>query len=702
MPATHFVVAFALLSGLSASAQSFGSTAGAGTTSLPCPTAKPAAVATAAPTPQEFAALIKSLVSTYGTRLGPGKNVVDAAVGKESNTSGIAGALFVSGAASASVYTSALAVQKNPADVQAAGNLGVALDTIPDSAAATKVLLYARYMNPTSGLAALNLAWAYYNAGNAPLAQKHFQEASQLAPDLAGSYAGLGLLASCRGDQATALIQFRRSLSKSYSGLVAAGYRKAKEQTQHEDKYDAGAPDKDPDSGPVPELPVSETPSVTAASEEAFEHALQFTNEHVPAAYEKAREAFGRLMAIERRRRENPDGTIDLPRLFDKQVFMFGEIVELTVAQTVKLSAEQWQGAAKVIEPTMEQAAGQAGIAAEKSLKQMDEVLKAQERSLACVEGCPGKCGSKSSCLGPCVEACGQQLRKEIDPLERELNERAYLACKQAKSATELLYAQQYKVWKQFSDSLRVSARDLYAFSDPYFEQIWVPALHDLMEAQRELVVLSLYQQAAGQGSSLANLGKSLRDMKCVEPPPPAPPKTAKDPDLKKSKADCPLNPPLKLGAGALSFSLGCDKFSISGGEVLRFKFERNFVKKESAAHIGVGASVGAGIDLGSGKGLGESKNGWTPPGMSAGASITAEIMIGIRASDAGGLQDVSLTSTVAASGNSGIAKGAVGVTGSVSLENGANLTPIMDYGRGAGKIDIPGLPGGSWTPGWK
>jgi hypothetical protein len=90
--------------------QGLGSTAGAGTTALPCPTAKPAIVATFAPTPQEFTALINSLVSSYGTRLGPSKNVVDAAVGRESNTSGIAGALFMRGAASASVYTSALAV----------------------------------------------------------------------------------------------------------------------------------------------------------------------------------------------------------------------------------------------------------------------------------------------------------------------------------------------------------------------------------------------------------------------------------------------------------------------------------------------------------------------------------------------------------------------------------------------------------------
>ena len=447
---------------------------------------------------------------------------------------------------------------------------------------------------------------------------------------------------------------------------------------------------------------MSEKASATAASEAAFAHALEFAKAHSRAASEKARDAAQRVMAIERRRRENPDGTINLPRVFDKQLFFFAEVAGLTLGHAARESGQGWQSAAKVVEPALRNAAEQAGLNAEKALAAEQKTVNALQRSLACIDGCATKCGSDSDCLTKCVDACKAKAAEEIERPEREAAEAAYRGCKETRNALEVSYAQHFAVWKHSSDSLRVAARDFYAFSDPYLKQIWVPALFDLLDANRELAVMTLYQQSAGLASALAGTAKGIKDLKCVEPPPPQPAKKAADPTLKKTKPECPLNPPLSWGIGALGFSLGCESFSVSGGEVLRFKYERNFVKKESAAYIGVGAAVAAGFDLGSGTGLGENPNGWTPPGLSGGVSVSAEIMIGIKTSDAGGLQDVSLTSSVAASGSAGIASGSVGVTGSLSLENGANLAPNADFGMSAGTIAIPGLPAVSVTPPWK
>lgn len=100
MSATRFLVALALLPAI-ASAQELRTATGSGASPLPCPAAPRAAVATEAPTPQEFTALVSSLVGSYGTRLGPGRSVIDSAAAREKDSSGIAGALFLSGAAAA-------------------------------------------------------------------------------------------------------------------------------------------------------------------------------------------------------------------------------------------------------------------------------------------------------------------------------------------------------------------------------------------------------------------------------------------------------------------------------------------------------------------------------------------------------------------------------------------------------------------------
>jgi hypothetical protein len=82
-------------------------------------------------------------------------------------------------------------------------------------------------------------------------------------------------------------------------------------------------------------------------------------------------------------------------------------------------------------------------------------------------------------------------------------------------------YAQYFKIWKQYSDYSRASSRDLYAYSQPIIDQIWVPSLNQLMQATRELTVLSLYTEDAGFANSLAEIAKGYNDLQCIPPEPP-------------------------------------------------------------------------------------------------------------------------------------------------------------------------------------
>jgi tetratricopeptide (TPR) repeat protein len=665
-------------------------TAAPGTLKLPCPSGRSAqaVMAPVAPTRTEYIALINSLVDTYGRRLGTHKNELDrvlTASAAQSGSSGIAAALLMTGAASASVYTSAVWTQRHPDDLQAANNLGVALDAIPDSRTAARIFLYVRTQQPDAALAAVNLGWAYYNSGNSALAQKQFEEASRLGPDLPGPSAGLGMLASCRGDQTTALQEFRKSLSKGYSGLVAAGYRNAQQSQSQGETYDVPEqfpPSSDPSF--IPELPADPDPPATAASEDTFQHASEFASQSASAAGQKLQDAANRIQALARRAQLNPEGTLDLPRVFDKQLFEYYEVYRITLAGVFQSAGQQdYVNARRPLAADMTAAVNsdyKKAWAAEAEFQKVDRDMVA-------------RCGPEYS-----NRACEAPFRARMDELRRQHDEFMYHACTVEKSFSETDYSRYFKAWKQYSDLLRNSSRDFYAFTQPLINEVWAPALNDMLQAHREITVMSLYQGDAGMASSLAGMAKDLRNLKCVPPPPPKPRRTVKDPAVNKTSSDCPLRPPLKLGLVVVSMEIGCDKVRISGGEILRVNFERNFVKKETTYGIGLGASASLPkIDLGGANGLGEDgKGGWSPPGSAANFSAGGEVMVSVRVNDQGAVQDVGLTSTVSATGKAAGIGGTVGITGSVTMENGANLDPIMSFGASPA-VSLPG--GLSWKP---
>jgi tetratricopeptide (TPR) repeat protein len=629
----------------------------------PCPPASASLVTAAAPTRAEYVVLVKSLAETYGRKLGAHRAEFDRIFAKPGAASSAAQAgpvLYISGAAGASVYASAVAAAAKPDDLQVASNLGVALDTIPDAKAASAVLLYARKLAPQRALPALNLAWVYFNSGHTAEAQALFQNAALLDPDLSGPSAGLGMLANCKGDTATAMSMFRKSLSKSYSGVVAVGYTAAQQAEEQQQQSSNQPPPSFPpsgsaDSSPLPELPVTADPQETLGSASAFQQAMNFSDTEMQAAVARFQDAQARVSAIVRRAQIDPDGTIDLPRLFDKQRFEFFQIVGLTFGTVAHESLPTLQQAQSVTTPANQQNAEAGGV-------DLDTIMRL-ERDLRAAEDAKD-------------EARAAADQAQIDAL-------AYKMCKRAKETLDTNYAQYFKVWKQYSDSSRAASRDLYAYSQPILDQIWVPSLNEVLQAGREMRVLNLYHQDAGWAGFLADLAKGSKELKCIPPEPPKPPKTVKDPTLTRKKPDCPLNPPLIVNLVAIKMVLGCDAVKISGGEILQVEVERNFVKKTTAFSAGLGVSASLpSISLG-GDSLGDNGKSWTPPSGTPTAEAGAQLMATVRVTESGAVDDLSFKSTVQASGSVGSLSGAIGMTGTVSLENGANVTPTLNGSAG-------------------
>jgi len=73
---------------------------------------------------------------------------------------------------------------------------------------------------------------------------------------------------------------------------------------------------------------------------------------------------------------------------------------------------------------------------------------------------------------------------------------------------------------------------------------------------------------------------------------------------------------------------LGCDHVKISGGEILRVEVERNFVRKDTAFWVGVGASASASTYNIGGGNLGDNGQGWTPPSSPVNFDVTAQFLV--------------------------------------------------------------------------
>jgi len=640
-----------------------------------CPAATGAPLPATAPTAAEYTALVNSMVSRYGAKLAPDTRAgIDALFTQPGGTElGASYAAFfnAAGAINQGVYAAALAAQKNPGDLLAANNLGVNLSEAGDQQSSARVLLYVTKVRPNSPLAAINLGWTYFNAGAKAPAQKEFQLALGFAPDMSGPEAGMGLLAGCRGDNASAMSLLKSSLSKGYSGVAAAAFVQAEasqppaetsqEQQDQQDQQDQSAQalagsEEAPAAPPnesqlIPDLPIQPEGERNVGEIAALKRVSDWAAQQSNDLMNRFSDAAARVAALNRRAQQNGDA-IDLPIVFDRELFEFGQTVDLTFTARFR----NWDPTIKEITQVMN-ANGQETAAIlipeqQRFFEESNELDALMEQEMACGDS----------------DACRAELEKRIDAKKAEMDETAYEMCVHSKQSIDVSYGQSYKHWKTGWDDLRPAAADLYAFTDPILQRVWVPSVNEMLQLRREITVMALYRPLSAEAAALAANGAAYKDLVCVPPPPPPPVENADTPNLPESNVPkCPFDPPKSVGFGALSMTLGCDDVSISGGEVLRFKVQQNFRTHETTLWGGVGASVGAEADF-----LGP---------MSPKAELTAEAGVGVKFGQGGDVTDVFVSSAMSAGASFAGRSLDMSVSGSAGLESGPTLTAQLPGG---------------------
>ena len=245
----------------------------------------------------------------------------------------------------------AIAIIRNPADVQAANNLGVSLSEAADYRSSALVLLYVTNLRPDSPLGAVNLGWTYFNGGAAAAAEQQLKRALVLAPDMPGANAGLGLLAVCHGDNATAQRLLKASIKNRFSAVVAGALirMQAAEKTDRpaQGKSGQGQPGSGQSEGDgqrtgaaggedkLPDLPVTSDPGRTAGAKAPLAHVRTIAGDRLGELNQRYRELAQRVASLNRRATQSPDGALYLPRVFDRELFEFRQAVELTFASRI-------------------------------------------------------------------------------------------------------------------------------------------------------------------------------------------------------------------------------------------------------------------------------------------------------------------------------------------------------------------------------
>ncbi len=666
--------------GSSASPQSPGSPGSFGSTGLPfqggasngkisftqlCPKPSSVPLPSTAPTAAEYRALVQTLATRYGAKLDVQTRIaLDSGVTQAGANAGSLPALLVpAGAINEAVYAGAVAAERNPLDLNAANNLGVSLDQAADYPDAARVLLYLTSLRPQSPLAIVNLAWVYFNAGSSSAAKKQFVHAQSLGPDMAAPEEGQGLIAGCQGDLASAYNLLGSSLKKGYSTAGAVGFMAAQQAQPSSSATDAGwaPPDSEPPPNPdsmIPDLKVPEQMEYSPNYAAALMQLAHQSQSSLGDLTNQMMAAYQRVVAINQRFQQQGEGAINLPLTFEAELFEWKEVTDLAYKARFR-NVDQVN---KEITQVMN-ANGQTTFATMNSdYQQLDQLHKQQFQIMIDMGGCRDEA---------CLDKYGQQLKETMAPVDQV----SYQMCLHSKQSVDAAYTQTYKLWKTQWDDFRPASADLYAFTDPILNRVWVPALNEFLSLQREALVRAVYTPLAGGASALVSLGDAYKDMKCVPPPPQETTEEASPLDLpKESPPPCPLGNGIGLGLVVVSFHIDCEKASIEGGEAFRFKATRNF-GHSTTLWGGVGAGVSAGFDapmLGS---------------MSPKASLSVETGVGVTTGQNGTISNVFVTSDLSAKVSAGkLDTGPISVpqpgtsigmsaSGVYSLENGATLS---------------------------
>jgi tetratricopeptide (TPR) repeat protein len=626
-----------------------------------CPSSAGVQLPVAPPSGAEYVALVKTLVSKYGAKLPLATRAsLDAGLAKPGGGNGasVGAMLNAGGAMDESVYAAAVAAMRNPADALAANNLGVTLSEAGDHRSSSLVLLYLSRLRPNSPLAAVNLGWTYFNAGAVAPAQRAFQHALGLAPDMAGPEAGMGLIAACRGDTPTAMRLLKSSLGKGYSAVAAAALVRAQanQPPAQQGQGQSGTqetPSPPPDlSGEsqemIPDLPLYPQAERNLGQTEGLKRVRDWSKSRLGELESRLQELSARVAALNRRATQEGNA-LYLPVVFDRELFEFRQVMDLTFVARFR-NMDATAQAVTQVQNTNAQVTAAAILPEQQHFFQLNERLIELMQEMAA-------CGDN--------DLCRAQVEKKMNAVKAEMEDTAYQICLHSKQSMDVTYVQAYKLWKTQWDDFRPAAADLYVFTDPILQRVWVPSLNELLQTQREAAVMTVYHASAGEAAALAEMAQAYKDFKCVPPAPPATAENAEQPKLpQESPPECPLKPPVSLGCGLVSITLGCDSAAIEGGEGLRFKASRDFRKHETTLWAGVGASAAAKADF-----LGP---------LSPKAELKTETGVGVTFGQGGAVSGVFVSSTLSASASAGGRSIGMSASGTAALEGGATLSASL------------------------
>jgi tetratricopeptide (TPR) repeat protein len=606
-----------------------------------------------------YVALAKSLMTTYGPRVGKAlpelKKILESS--KKPTDGSDMGALFMmEGAGSATIYSTAWSALKDPDDLLTANNLGVALKDMGEYVKALRVLMYADKLKPNIALVVTNLGWVYREMGDPVNAQVMFERAAVLAPEMPSPQLGLGLIYECKGNHALALKYLRKALAGCNSAVGIMAYQKAKEartesQSQEQDKPLSSEKGQTGDFS-MPDLPVSEN---KATMEQVGSSLIDYHDKLSSRTLELLEQYQSLLKVVSQqnmRAQQDPDNSIVFSRDFSKEIFMFYETAVLLLGENSNYGKALKAGT---------EAAGKTSDLIMKDVPLMTQLGERHNRlNIRLMELMKEEiaCGDNDACIA--------EVTKRMVPVKAEISEVEYEICLLQKGELDINYTGLHKLYKGVSDAFKEAAYDFYTFTNPVLEKVYAPSLNELMNTYRELVILTHLQNVVGMGMELPGIAQQYDELKCVEPQPPDATSEIKDPEIpKKDKKPCPLGEKgIGGGVGVFSFELGCDHVKISGGEGLLWSIGRDFKKYETTFWGGVGvqgdyghgnidveANIGVGVTIGQGDVVKD-------------VALTSSVKAGL-----GGLVEGELSGRLAAQGGP-----SVEATGSTILDN---LPPV-------------------------
>ncbi len=642
---------------------------GTGTSGNICP--KPAKVIPAITelTRDSYISLVKTLMTTYGPKIGdklPEVKLLLENTAKPSEGADMGALFLMAGSGSSTIYCAAWSAVRLPADILTANTLGVALKDMGEYVKALQVLKYADKLRKGVPLLSINMGWVYYEMGDPVSAKKMFNQALLEDPGLTSPHLGLGLMAECAGDHITAENHLRIALSNNYSIAGFAAYKKAQaaeSKSQTSGEGNQGKPleeEKGDNEGyDLPDLPDMDQPARMAQQEMPMKSYVDRLDSRIMQLFEQFQSVSQTVRAQIERANQNPEGSIVFVRDFAAERMMYEDVVGLLFGPNSNFSRAMEEGSANC-----GKTADQMQNDAEATNQDMEKSIRLQQDMNTCTEQyieAMKACGPND----PCLEKAEADYHACFEPLKAEQEQVMFRICKRTKSDLDLQIGCQQKLYSQSNAAFRSAASDLYAFTEPILAKIYSPSYNELFNIWREITVLTFQKSLAGIGLGIAGEAEGYQDLKCIEPEPPEPPEEIKEPELPKKKSDdCPLGDGLKGGFGAFSAELTCDHVTISGGEGILGSVTRDFKKHETKLWIGAGAKV----EYGNGNLTGE-------------AAVGVEITVG----QGDIVNDVALTSSVK-TGLGGLVEAEI--SGRISVEGG----PSINTSAGFTPPAIPGL----------